>query len=162
MQRFHTNQASNLPYLLAEAGLTDEEITNSSRKNPQRLVASDIDVTCHQGLPAIHFCRSQWSMDGRKRREIKQHDRLTFHPLVRLACDLPETDTRYTCFVDVFFDDTHAAAVLLITEFSKPSSIPGSMNMRLDDGVFVEQTLDYAAASEQTTEELQVEAVCSP
>ena len=158
MRRFYTNQQPILAYVLAEAGLTDKDIRAADPGKPIVLSARDIDVTCHEGLPVIHFCRSHWTVKGAVRRAIEQEaDELTYKPLVRLACGLPSIDTRYGCRAELTFDERTEAATLTILEFLKPHSIPNGTNIQFDSCVLVEHDPPGAVTGEDanaTTEEL--------
>lgn len=143
MQRttsYFTNQQQNLVYFLAQAGVTDAMLWQATVENPIVLHGNDIDVTEHQGLSMYHFCRSIWSIPDVERREIKAHDRLSHHPLVRLMEEEPRSDRRYDVVASLHFDHERRAAILLIGTFDNPRSIPTEISLQLEGERLIEST----------------------
>lgn len=141
MQRnvsYFTNQQQNLVYFLAQAGVTDAMLRQATVENPIVLHGNDIDVTTHQGLSMHHFCRSVWELPGVERREIKAHQRLSHHPLIRLMEEVERRERRYDVITSLYFDHERRAAILLICEFQNPRDIPKEINIQLEGERLIE------------------------
>lgn len=161
MRRFWTNQQHNLIFMLAQAGLNDDAIRQALETDPILLEATDIDVTEYDGIAMVHFCRSRWEASGfESQPNVVMDNRLSYHPLVRLACEPPAVDRRYSCIAELTFNAGTQTATLTMLHFDEMGPIPQGTNISLEKQKFVEHPL-LADFVNETRPQPQ-EVVCSP
>lgn len=109
-----TNQRGVLRWRLAITGVTRADLDRSPRHDPIVLHGTMIDVTVDRDEPIVHFCRSQWHVEGIKQNLLNE---VFPESIIEFSCPIPEAGNRYNVQAELSWDASKEMVVLTVTNF---------------------------------------------